>query len=240
MLWQANQGLIAGRGAIDGVKTPFSVTFTDHAEDNTGQTTYTWSSRNFAVGAADSTRLVVAVIASRGGTATPTLNSVSVGVNAATSVVEARNVLVSTSVDILSIWQLLVTGGTTATISATFSGAMVRAACAAFSVLGSNGVAPSGAAIASDITNNNSTGTITVPIGGGSIIGAATNGAGNSNATPTNWTADTATTPAILIGSSLQYIVGHDTSHTGSTAYTVSWSGAGGLQSAGAFAAWSP
>lgn len=222
------------------VTTPFGITFTDNAQDNTGQTTYTWSSRNFAVGSADSTRLVVAVVASRGGAATPTLNSVTIGGVSATSVVEGRNVVASTSVDLTSIWQAAVPSGTTATVSAVFSGAMVRAGCAVFSVLGSNGTAPSGGAIASDSTNNASTGTITVPSGGGAIIaGCANTNVGTSNVTPTNWTADTATTPAILIGSTLQYIVGHDT-NTGSRAYTITWSSITSPQSAGAFAAWSP
>jgi len=218
--------------------TPFGITKTDNAEDNTGQTTYTWSSRNFAIGTADSTRLVVVAIGSRGGAATPTVSSVTIGGVSATAVVEGRNVIASTSVDLISLWQAAVPSGTTATVSATFSGAMVRAGCIVFSVLGSNGVAPSGGAVAHDDTNNDSTGTITVPSGGGSIIGGVNNtGTANVIGT-TNWTADTAVTPAILIGSSLQYVAGHDTSHSGSTAYTIVWNA--GTQDAGAFAAWSP
>jgi len=218
--------------------TPFSITKTDNAEDNTGQTTYTWSSRNFAIGSADSTRLVVAAIGSRGGAATPTVSSVTIGGVAATAVVEGRNVIASTSVDLISLWQAAVPSGTTATVSATFSGAMVRAGCVVFSVLGSNGAAPSGGAIAHDDTNNDSTGTITVPSGGGSIIGGVNNtGTANVIGT-TNWTADTAVTPAILIGSSFQYVAGHDTAHSGSTAYTIVWNA--GTQDAGAFAAWGP
>ena len=219
--------------------TPFGITKTDNAEDNTGQTTYTWSSRNFAIGPADSTRKIGIVIGSRGGAATPTVSSVTVnGSISAAPVVEGRNVIASTSVDLVSIWDAPVPTGTTATISVTFTGAMVRAGCAVFSILGSNGVTPSGGAVAHDDTNNDSTGTITVPVGGGSIIGGVNNtGTANVIGT-TNWTADTAVTPAILIGSSLQYVVGHDTSHSGSTAYTIVWNA--GTQDAGAFAAWSP
>lgn len=209
--------------------TAFSIAFTDHAEDTTTQTTYTWSSKAFAIGTANATRLVGAAISARSAVA-PTVSSVTIGGVSATKVVEC---VVGTPENVTSMWQAAVPTGTTATISATFSLAAVRAGIAVYSVLGSNGVAPSGAAIATSTLGAPSA-SITVPSGGGSIISSVAVVAG-ATVTATNFTIDLNSTS---LTSNTFYMAGSDTAHSGSTTYTVNWT-AGGAPCA-TFAAWSP
>lgn len=218
------------------VGTPFSITFGDHAEDTTALTTYTWSSRNFAVGAADATRIVVAHIVSRQSTAI-TLNSVTIGGIAATKVVGFNDT--GSNGAISELWQAAVPTGTTATVSAVMSAGALRAACAVWSVIGSNGSVPAGGAVTSNSTNGISqAGTITVPSGGGSIIaaGGVWNASGFSM-TPTNFTTDLAAT---VISTTTEYCSGHDSSGTtGSRTYTLTYTQT--TTHCGAlFAAWGP
>src|SRR6185312_6261578 len=159
--------------AAVGGSTPFGITNTDFASDTTTQTTYNFSSRNFAIGSADPSRLVVVVVAARQAGTVGAASGVLINGSAASLVVSGANSAnPAGATSTLDIYQLAVPTGTTATVSVTYPSAMLRAGCAVYSVLGSNGIVPSGGAIATSITVNPVIGTITVPVGGGTILGA--------------------------------------------------------------------
>lgn len=153
-----------------GASTPFSVAYTDHAEDNTAQTTETFAGRAFNIGLAESSRVAVATITGRFVSAA-TITSVTIGGVAATKVVEANQ----TPGIITSMWQAAVPTGQTATISAVFSIASVRAGVVVHRVNASNGVVPSGAAISFEVdtvTPLTGNAAITVPANGGTVFAA--------------------------------------------------------------------
>jgi hypothetical protein len=218
--------------------TPFSIAFGDHAEDNTTQTTYTWTGKAFAIGAADATRLVVAHIVARQTTAI-TLNSVTIGGVAATKIIGFNNTASDGAIS--ELWQAAVPTGTTATVSAVFSAASLRAGCQVYSVLGSNKTLPTtGASTAAiDSTSGTATqsGTLAVPTKGGSIIVSGGAYSGLPTVTPTNWVDDL---PVTNIGSTIYYLGGQDTSGiVGSRTYTLMFAQVAN-SAASIFAAWSP
>src|SRR6185312_935711 len=155
--------------AAVGGSTPFGITNTDFASDTTTQTTYNFSSRNFAIGSADPSRLVVVAVAARQSGIVGAASGVLINGSAASLVVSGINAVTNTST--LDIYQLAVPTGTTATVSVTYPSAMLRAGCAVYSVLGSNRIVPSGAAIGTSTAANPSA-AITVPSGGGTVLGA--------------------------------------------------------------------
>ena len=213
--------------------TPFGITNTDFASDTTTQTTYNFSARNFAIGSADPSRLVVVVVGARQAGTVGAASGVLINGSTASLVVSgADSTAPSGATSTLDIYQLAVPTGTTATVAVTYPSAMLRAGCAVYSILGSNGVVPSGAAIATSLTTVNPSASITVPTGGGTILGAAISAAGS--ATPTNYTQDQS-----VAVSTLWFVAGHDTAHSGSTSYTVTTTG-GSNDPVGAFAAWAP
>lgn len=232
-------------GSLGGVRsstpvTPFSITKTDNAEDATSQTTYTWAGRNFAIGPADSTRLICADITARQAGTAGALTGVTIGGVVAAKIDESPNTNTS-NLTITSRWQAAVPFGTTATVSATFNSAMLRAACVVHSILGSNGVAPSGSATANfsgTSASNIATGTITVPSGGGSIIaGAVTTVTGGvPTITPTNYTTDLGATAWGIS----YYSAGKDIGNYGSRTYTMTWGGTTATITTGVFSAWAP
>lgn len=219
--WISNTG--AWNGAVLGA--PITIAQTDHAEDNTAQTTYTYSAKAFAIGTADATRLVVADITWRVAGTTTTASSVTIGGIAATNIGEARNTGGS-NLTVTTRWQAAVPTGTTATVSAVFSGALSRSGIVVYTVIGSNGTVPtSGAstlATATASTGAPSTSAITVPANGGAIVGGGVNSTTlPSSITPTNYTTDLALT---TVGTSLYDSGGHDTT-SGSRTYTMTWAG---------------
>lgn len=207
---------------------------TDHAEDNTAQTTYTWSARAFAIGAPAPSRVIVAAITFRNTNAAQAITSVTIGGVLATAVVSSNS---GTAGGFTVFYQAAVPTGTTATVSMVLSttGA-ARAGCALYAITGSNGVAPTGGAIASDPTNSIQSGTITVPANGLALVAAGRAVTTVTlTATPTNWTQDL---PSTNIGNtSTWYTAGQDGT-AGSRTYTVTWSG--GVNSGAVFAAWGP
>lgn len=220
----------AGKGAPTTV-TPFAISQTNgtSAQDTTSQTTYTFTSQS--IGAADASRVVAAVVVSRQAGTVGDISSVTIGGVSATQVKTCYNTAANTSV--LAIWVAAVPTGTTATVSVVFPSAMLRAMVSLYRIVGSNGSVPSGAAI--DCLYNTSVGsvaaTVTVPSGGGSVIGSMNTN--TATVTPTNYTEDIDT--AI---STTAVETGNDTSHSGSTTYTATFStsASGGIVAA----AWSP
>lgn len=232
----AHQSNIAAAASFT-PNTQVTAAFTDSAVDNTAQTTYTWSSKAFAIGPADATRLVAADIDYRIGGTAITLNSVTIGGVAATKVDEAKNTA-GGNTSAVSRWQAAVPTGTTATVSATFSGLTSRAGILVYSVLNSNGSAPTGTATANATTATAGvSASITVPANGKALISGVMLTAGSSpSTTTTNFTTDNGPT---LIGSSLWQLGGHDTK-TGAQTYTINWSPTTSPTTAMVASAWSP
>jgi lysophospholipase L1-like esterase len=173
-----------------------TVAYTDTASDNTAQTTYTWTSKAFAVGTADATRLVVVDVNARFGGTVITANSCTIGGVAATKVDEARNTTGGAST-MTTRWQAAVPTGTTATVSTTYSGLVSRAGCViVYTVVGSNGAAPTGTATANNVgTTTAVSASITVPANGKALISGDINQTGSTpSVTPTNYTTDLAST----------------------------------------------
>jgi len=217
--------------AKSGGAVSFSIANTDYVEDATSQTTYTFTGR--AIGSAAASRVVVVVVASRVSGAASAASGVTIGGSSASLVKSLATTVTNT--DTIDVYQLAIAAGTTATVVVTYPAAMARCGVAVYSVIGSNGVVPSGAAAATSASLTAPSASITVPVGGGSIVGAS-GGGGPNTATATNYTQDLANN----IGASGTIIVaGHDTSHSGSTTYTITWDAAA-AESAAAFAAWSP
>lgn len=223
----------AGKGAPGGA-TPFSITGTDHAEDSTGATTYTWSSKNFAIGAANATRYVGMTLVGRGIGLLGSASSVTVNGATSATFVGKRNTQVDGNSLVTEIWVVPVPTGTTMTISVVYPSSMLRAGIAVFSILGSNGSTPAGAAVSSaeggSVASVNTA--VTVPSGGGSLVVSAN--LNSATVTPTNYTEYI----DAIIGSTTAYEAGSDTSNSGSTTYTATFSttASGNIVAA----AWSP
>jgi hypothetical protein len=232
-------GSAYGAAVLGGTVT---VTFTDHAEDATGLTTYTWAGKAFAIGTADPTRLVTAYVTGRASaTTTATCTGVTIGGVAATLVTDGRNTAAGNLLT-QSAWQALVPTGTTATISATFSTAFLRAGVAVFSVTGSSGDVPLGMNVNAIASTDNSTvdpsltTTVVVPAQGAIAVGGALGAVtGTPTITPTNFTTSLAPT---ALGTSW-HTVGKDAT-SGIRAFTQAWGGTSANTPTGAFAAWMP
>lgn len=214
-----------------------TVAFTDNAQDNTAQTTYTWSAKNFAVGTADATRLVVVDVNARFGGTIITANSCTIGGVSATKVDESRNTNGGAST-MTTRWQAAVPTGTTATVSTTYSGLVSRAGAIVYTVLNSNGSAPTGGATANSASTTAAvSASITVPANGKALVSGMINQLGSApSVTPTNYTTDLAST---LIGSTNWHTGGHDNT-TGARTYTITWSVASSPGTAMVASAWSP
>jgi hypothetical protein len=192
---------------------------TDQAQDNTSQTTYDWSARNFLIGTADANRLVVVGITARFGTTGATLNSVTIGGAAATKINEVINVTGGAET-ITSVWYVAVAAGNTATVSATFSTAMLRAGCDVWSVVGSASL-PTVSTSATGQTSTNSIGpALTVPARGGSILWTSIVNAVLPSLATANWVA---CPPPVTVGSTLHYASGSNF-QTGAKTFTTTWS----------------
>lgn len=233
-------GTFQNRAAIDGaVPVTFAITFGSSQEDATSQASY--SIANVGFGSADTNRYAVASICIRSGSAVST-PTVTIGGAATTMVIEQN---VSNSYSALFKTNSVFPSGTTATVAiSSFGSAAARAAVQGYSVVTSTGAAPSGGAISTFTAGTTTTsGTVTVPANGGSII---------ANCSSANMTTVTATAPASGITVDKQAVIGasttttvsaHDTvTRTGSTTYTLTSSGGTWnlSNSAGVVGAWAP
>ena len=209
--------------------TPFGITNTASPVDATSQTAYTFTAA--AVGLADPSRIIAVIEASRNAGTVSNSTGVTINGNAATLV--KAGISTANGTVTCNIWQLAVPSGTTADFVITYPSTMLRCGLSVYSILGSDGVAPSGSATATNSTSTGSSvaGTITVPSGGGSIIGCAN--INSLTVTPTNYTEDIDK----AVASTTFYETGHDTSGSGSTTFTCTFSGSTSAGS-GIFAAW--
>lgn len=204
-----------------------------YAENNTAQTTYTFT--GVAIGAADANRYVALEFGIRS-TAAISISSVSVdsgsGPVFCTKVVQKD---VASNND-TSIWQTnsTIPLGTTATIVIVITNAAARACVFAHRIITSSGIVPSGTAIATYGGAAPHAVTLVVPAGGGAIIAAGVVNSGGSHA-PTNYTEDH---DAAVAASTYIFTTGSDTTHSGSTVYTCTPSPDAAISLVGA--AWGP
>lgn len=193
--------------------TPFSITEIGTASTTTGSTTtLTFASQN--IGTPDPTRIVVVTIGH--GPNTTTVSGVTIGGVAASQATGAS--VSSTGGTNSDIWYLAVPTGATATIAVTTLATESRMVIGVYNVIGTgSGFSTANNSFVSTGGTSLST-TVTVPAGGGAIVNMITHNTGIT-ITPTNYTADVA---GLVVGSSTTQL-GHDTSHSGSTAYGTSW-----------------
>lgn len=209
--------------AISVVNTNSTLTETDNAEDSSAQTTYTWSAKTFAIGAANANRLVVVAVTARNASTTATLDSVIIGGIPASKIDESRNTLLG-ALSITSVWQAAVPTGTTATVSATFSEGMLRAGCDVWTVVGDAAV-PTVYESANDSGNTethiSTVGPVRVPTGGGAIVFTSTIYSTTPTLSTTNYLESAA--GVIYIGGPMYFASGRDI-NAGSKTYTSTWS----------------
>lgn len=228
--------LTTGAG-IFGVVAASSFTITNTASPTNTTAGLTFNFPSASIGAADATRIVALVDVARNAVGVSNASGVTYDIGGgpvAMTLVQAGINTTSGTVT-CNIWQAAIPTGTTATFVVSYPTSMLRDGISVYSIIGSNGTAPSGAAVQ---TTNYTTGTgvsmtVTVPSGGGSIVAAAN--IATAAATPTNYTEDVDKN----IGSTLSYETGRDTAHSGSTTYTADWGGNPG-SGLGTAAAWSP
>jgi hypothetical protein len=200
--------------AATGGGTPFGITFISDATLSTVGTTYTFTSQ--AIGTADPTRLVVVGIGH--GVSGRTVTSATIGGISATQATGAQPSGSGSNTDI---WYAAVPTGTTATIVINYSGSEDRTAIAVYSVIGTGLAfsAANGTTISSGTPTSVST-TVITPSGG--VVAVAITHVGAITAiTGSNLTSDISA--GLPSGSSGTLLAGHDTSHSGSTAYGFSW-----------------
>ncbi len=203
------------------VSAPFYAIYVDHAEDNSAQTTETFSGKAFPIGAPAAGRKVVATLTVRF-TGSATINSVTIGGVAATKVSEA----ITTPGMAVSMWEAVVPTGNTATISAVYSAASTRSGVMVHTVTGSNGVTPSGGAVAQSYdTTTPLTGDVSLTVltnGTALIVGGYAQGATSSViATATNFTRNVS---AIDIGGQFAWHTAGVDRTAGARAYTITYS----------------
>lgn len=104
------------------------LTFLQYTDNTAGQTSYTFNSQN--LGTATNDRVIIVCALGSAGSAF-TLNSITLGGNAMTSVITTGSTTIPTS-----IYRITSTSGTSADVVVTFSGTSTRAAIAMYSLTG--------------------------------------------------------------------------------------------------------
>tara|TARA_Y100000031_G_C8217101_1_gene383991 strand:+ start:110 stop:1165 length:1056 start_codon:yes stop_codon:yes gene_type:complete len=168
-------GFLAGADFLTPTATS---SFTASAVDTTDASSYTFSSQ--AIGAADSTRIVVVGIATGdANVGSPTINSVTVGGSSATAVIEQAALVRSKC----AIYQRAIASGTTADIVVNLSGSAYGCGIGLWRMVGANStVADTAADTAATNSSELLSTTIDVPANG-VLIGVAT--AQSSSGDPT-------------------------------------------------------
>lgn len=215
--------------------TPFSIAKTADLSDTVGGTTVAYSG---SIGAADTTRVVIADISSRGPNAVIGVGNVNLCGVTATAVVQSG----ATNSNISEIWKAAVPTGTTCSVSITYPNSTLRSVVSLYSMIGQSGGAP---VTASTIVNANPlVVTLTIP-SGGFVVTTALSLAASTTTTPA-LTPGTITADGVYAGlgaSTTSAITGHSAvgAVTGSTSVTVTWTGGtGGASGVMAAAAWGP
>lgn len=219
------QPAVYGAGAGGGGGTPFSITHTADAGSATPATSFTFTAQ--PIGTADATR-IVAVCVSHGITAANPVTSLTIGGSAATLATGSQ---ISSAGDATEIWYLAVPAGTTANIVVNFAASENRCSVHIYSVVGTGAAfsVAGGTANTSGVSSNSTT--IVVPAGGG-VIAVQLIHNSSQTGSGSNLTIDTA---GFVNGSSAT-ACGHDTTHSGSTAFGFTWAlAADGAMSIAAF-----
>ena len=193
---------------------------TDSAVDATSQSTYTFGSKNFLIGPANSNRRIFVGCSSRFGTTGATANSLTIGGVSATKADEVIDVSGGAE-SITTVWTALVPSGNTAAISAVYSTTMLRAGCDVYSAVGTSAAPIVGQVAHNSIAGNApATSAITIPAHGGTLVFAS---GVNGTAPTATYTNMVAITPVTLIGGTMYFTSGA-TQAAGSKAFTVTWS----------------
>lgn len=187
-------------------------------EDATDASSYTATAQ--AIGTAAADRVVLVGVVSRQSGSVPSISSVTIGGNAAASIVSTTH---ATDFSISAIYGLLVTSGTTANIVVTFGAAQQRCAIVVFEMNGTGGSATA-FATATDNAAPSST-TLSIPSGGAAMgvsFARATAAVGSAT-----WTGMTeAVEDTSLENTSNAYTAGYYTEFGGGTpTIGVTWSG---------------
>jgi hypothetical protein len=194
---------------------------TDFASDETDLGTYTWSGRNFLIGAASANRLVIAGVTSRFGTTGATATSCTIGGVAATKVDEVINITGGAET-IQTIWVAAVPTGTTATVSAVFSTTMIRASCDLWTATGDSALPTIGQhANAQGAAATATTSAITVPARGGAIAFSSTVNGSLPTVTLTNHVPVTA---PVQVGTGTLYVASGSIQQAGSKTFGATYS----------------
>lgn len=209
----------------NGVPLSFSnrvtINETDHAEDETDASTYTFSNKNFLIGTPSANRLVIIGCTSRLGTTSASANSLTIGGVVATKIVDVLNTT-GGALTIQSVWVASGVSGNTATISTTYSTTMLRAGCDVWTATGSNSLPTISAnATNAGASNVSTTSAITLPaLGGGIIFSSVVNG---SLPTVVSTNQVTVTQP-IIVGSGTLFYMSGSMNQQGSKSFSSTWS----------------
>lgn len=169
-------GLTSGGGGL-------ALAWTANADDNTAQTTYTFSS--IAIGVADANRVVAVGIWYRPGADSEVISSITVGGVSASQVSGARSTRADGALSISDIWYASVPTGTTATIVAVMGGGgPARCGISTYRIITTTPT-PTGATFGIGLAETSTSGTLTIPSGG---AGFAMYGSRMTIGSGTTWT----------------------------------------------------
>lgn len=191
--------------------SPVNILYQTTASDLSTNSTYTFISQ--PIGVATSDRVVIVSAWGRPSTGSPVINSVSIGGNVATQIIQAGTATETRN----GIWALNVPAGTTANIVVNWSSNVVRTAIAIWYMTGTNGVTTASATSSVISGSPTVSTTINVPANGGLIATASETGALSLTSTWSGISKDFDTNPGTNAFSG-----GHQNYNTTQTGLTVS------------------
>lgn len=220
-----------------GSGTPFSINYQTSATTTTitaGIATFT----SVSIGSADASRIVgILVYLAGNGSSTPTVTAIALSVGATCTASQATSAAAGNPQAASDIWYCAVAAGTTATVAVTVTNTPSRVSIFTFSIVGTGASFSSASGVLNDATKSCAPAAVTVPGGGGTIIGAFGRGA-----TPTGASVSPGSTDASsgsICGTSWCFL-GHDTSSSGSTTYTTTFTAPGSFSNACSVATFNP
>lgn len=174
---------LIGFGAASTQLTPASISYITNAASSSGLTNYTFSTQS--IGTAATGRRIIVIASGYSTTGGRTLSSVTIGGNAATSIVTASDSGGAVNSQLSGIFILQVDAGTTADIVVNFSGGMGGCDIGVFAAydLLSSTATDTGSSVANPMTD-----TIDISAGGICVAGCETYTTGSSGHTWTNLT----------------------------------------------------
>lgn len=217
-------GTFQSRAAIDagGASTPFSITYNGQvvlasASCTVGGTTT--CNYTISIGTPDPTRIVAVPIWIRPNGTNPVVNSVTINGVSATQAINAYKSVNSGGLVVDGWYAPVPLGSGSVTVTVVSSLAITRMGIVSYSIIGTSSAfsAANAGGTTSALTTNIP---VTVPTGGGSVGVAVTDGTPTA-ASFTNLTQDFS---GPIAGNQWPES-GHDTSHSGSTTFTATWTG---------------